>query len=175
MAKIARAQIIPNNTEHLFNLSNFDKVIKNGDKIREYVDDEVDGKLDSTYFNNIFQAIDAFNGIECRIKYKSVDTGGESYKAKIRSWKFGGSILEYWIPENNETEPDDYLILFNVGENFLVVANVGCHPHVITPDFAVFNSDGSTGCEFGRDSVTLEDIKVILKKYAVEYVFNQIH
>lgn len=69
-----------------------------------------------------------------------------------------------------EADEDNYALIYEGPDDFLVVGLHDCHPFVYTPDFSFYNTDGSTFQE-----APSSNLKEVIRQKALEFLFNQIH
>lgn len=169
------AELIPNKIHLLFKVNWEQALIKDDDQYQCYTDDEIEGQFKKNIFNNIFKQLDEFKSTDYLLDNKRrAITETEEYGVHVHCWSNKNCMLQCWIP-NEENGYDDYLIVFNTDKEFITVGIINGHPQVICSKFGFFNSDGSTGREFELDDISLKNVKSYLKKYVIEYIFDQIH
>lgn len=67
--------------------------------------------------------------------------------------------------------------IIDTGTTMLYVANIGCHPYVVTDEIVFLNSDGSTLLEFPKELLKQSGnvVAEFLIKTARKFIEEQIH
>lgn len=159
-----------NETHRIFNLSSGDSS-KFLPKIPQgYCDREIEEKVTPNVYDEVFARIDKFTSKKYGYELKDIyGDPGEDMPAMVKSWSNYNSGIELWITNRG------YAAIYGDKDKFLVVGNHQDHPFVETNSFSFDNSDGSTSEDIDFPSLNLDQVKLLMKTKAIEYVFQQIH
>lgn len=154
-----------------------------------YCDFEVKDEVKEDHYDDVFNKIDNFipkkyNKFVCDNQFTSM---GEE-DILVRAWNNNNARLQLLTildkeKSDNEMElyvpvegcDSGYAIIYGDESTFLIVGNYFAHPFVYHPSFAFSNSDGSTFEDCRYDLLNFKQIKNILKRRALEYIFEQVH
>jgi hypothetical protein len=135
-----------------------------------YVDHEIDGQVDPTIFDPIFQSLTQFQYQKYRYELLNVPSLTGNLCALMREFDNDTNRLQVWITE------EGWSVIYCTLDTFLIVGNCGGHPSVTIPAFSFGNSDGSTNDDdIDWPSITFDQIKDLVKTKTIECIWSQEH
>jgi hypothetical protein len=168
-----------NLTDHIF-LYESNKIVRGGENINGYCDNEVNDKTvaaaiskDLADINMIIMEFEStFQGSFQKILQSPCVN---DFNSTCKWYQNSEYRLELWTDDE-----DGFGVIFgsidsNQIRDFLVCSNHGGHPLIMTKGFYFSNSDGSTGVDIDINSLSLEQLKKYLCKITTEYITDQYH